>query len=120
MKKTLSILFSLTMLSCLCTGCGNSDENTSSNGNAAEKPTMATDETSGLNSATDASEAAAGDDGMMNDRESSVNATDKNITTDTGGVVDDLVSSGEQIIDDAGSAVEGIVDDVTGTENTTR
>ncbi len=115
MKKTLSILFSLTMLSCMLTGCGN-DESTTDSGSAAENQTMATDEASGLNSATDASEAAAGDDGIMNDSKHTTANTDRHITTDTGGVVDDLVSDGENIIDDAGSAIEGAVDDITGTE----
>lgn len=118
MKKTLSILFSLTMLSCMLTGCGN-DESTTDSGSAAENQTMATDEASGLNSATDASEEAAGDDGIMNDGQNDNVNTDRNIVTDTDGVVDDLVSGGEAIIDDAGSAIEGAVDDITSTENAT-
>ena len=60
MKKTLPIIFSLALISCSFTACGDKDKNSGANG-TTKAPTMAVDETSGLNSATDASMDAAGE-----------------------------------------------------------
>ena len=48
MKKTLPIIFSLALISCSFTACGDKDKNSGANG-TTEAPTMAVDETSGLN-----------------------------------------------------------------------
>ena len=129
MKKTLPIIFSLALISCSFTACGDKDKNSGANG-TTEAPTMAVDETSGLNSATDASMDAAGENGAQgnngntgntdnnngNDRNNGNGGIGNNLVTDAEGLVDDLVSTGEDIGDDAGSVIEGAGDAIMGTD----
>lgn len=86
MKKTLALIFSMALVCCAFTACGN-DKNNSSE---AEKTT----------------EAITGNRNHTNDTNSSNNVIEE-IVTDAGNVVDDLVSGGEKIVDDAGSAING-------------
>lgn len=113
MKKTLPILFSLALVCCSFTACGNSEKNNNSQ-NATDSPATEQEST---NPATEkASETT------VTDNRNDESATDKggivgNIVTDAEGIVDDLVSTGEDIVDDAGSVVEGVGDAITGTDN---
>ena len=130
MKKTLPIIFSLALISCSFTACGDKDKNSGANG-TTEAPTMAVDETSGLNSATDASMDAAGAGGNNGNNENNGNNVNNGNTGNTDnnngnagdnargngeGLVDDLVSAGEDIVDGAGSAIEGAGDAIMGTD----
>jgi hypothetical protein len=124
MKKTLPIIFSLALISCSFTACGDKDKNSGANG-TTKAPTMAVDETSGLNSATDASmDGAQGNNGNTgntdnnngNDRNNGNGGIGDNLVTDAEGLVDDLVSTGEDIVDDAGSVIEGAGDAIMGTD----
>lgn len=115
MKKTFFTIFSIAMICCLFTACGK-DEN--SGASTTESTTMAQDDSSGINSATDASQEAAmygtdkADTSIIN---SSSSDSDK-----SNGVVDDLVSDGENIVSDAGSAVEDAADALMGDDNNSR
>lgn len=117
MKRTISILFSLALLCCSLTACGSMDNNKDS---AAENPTVAQNESSGLNSATDASMQDAGDgiygDSSSTDR-NNANTPANDSSSKSDGLVDDLVSKGEDIVDDAGSAIENAGDALTGTDS---
>lgn len=111
MKKTLPILFSLALICCSFTACGNKEKN-SNNKNATEAPTTVHEAT---NPATEkATEATVNNKG---EGTTDHNGIVGNIVTDAGGIVDDLVSTGEDIVDDAGSVVEGVGDAIVGTDN---
>lgn len=112
MKKTLPIFFSLALVCCSFTACGDKDNNKS----ATQNPSVARDDTSGLNSATDASIADSnnnvGNDNVdRNNRDGIVD----NVVTDARGLVDDLVSTGEDVVNGAGNAIEGAGDAIMGT-----
>lgn len=109
MKKTLPILFSLALICCAFTACGDSEKN-NDNKNATESPTTVQNEDS--NSATENSTDTKDNDNADNNGGGIVD----NIVTDTEGIVDDLVSTGEDIVDDAGSVVEGVGDAIAGTD----
>lgn len=114
MKKTLPILFSLALVCCSFTACGNKEKDNNSQ-NATESP-AAVDETT--NSATEkASENSVTDNPNNNESATDNGGIVENIVTDAEGIVDDLVSTGEDIVDDAGSVVEGVGDAITGTDN---
>lgn len=110
MKRTLTIVALAAVMGCILTACGKKDSNSTT-----ESTTMAQDESSGINSATDASlnSEIYGKDNIYNDinNESGTAGTDggivENIVTDAEGIVDDLVSTGEDIVDDAGDALTG-------------
>ena len=107
MKKTLTLLLSMTVLCCALTACGNKD-----NTNSDSKSESATERITDTNSATD-NTVESGNDNANNDN----NGNEGNIVTKAGEVVDDLVSTGEDIVDDAGSVVEDAGDAILGTDN---
>ena len=104
MKKTLSLLLSMTVLCCALTACG--DRDTTNSDSKSESATESiVDETSEVNSDPNNADEAATDN------------NDGNIVTKAGDVVDDLVSTGEDIVDDAGSVIEDAGDAILGTDN---
>ncbi len=115
MKKILPIIFSLSLICCSFTACGDKEKDSSSN---SETPTIREDESSGLSSATDASmEDASDNPGDSANERATDSGIGNNLVTDAEGIVDDLVSTGEDIVDDAGSVVDGVGDAIMGTDN---
>lgn len=118
MKKTFPILFSLAMICSCFTACGK-DENPSS---TTESTTMAQNESSGLNSATDASmeDAMNGQNGNNNVVTENGGESSESSNNGGDGLVDDLVSTGEDVVSDAGSAVERAGDAIMGNDSNAR
>lgn len=116
MKKTFFTIFSIAMICCLFTACGK-DEN--SGASTTESTTMAQDDSSGINSAIDASEESA-IYGTTDKADTSIINSSSSDSDKSNGVVDDLVSDGENIVSDAGSAVEDAADALMGDDNNSR
>lgn len=112
MKKTFPIIFSAALICCSFTACGKKEDANST----TESTTMAQDESSGLNSATDASlEDHINDQSSSNAGNANSSVNDNN-SDNSNGIVDDLVSTGEDIVSDAGSAIEDVGDAIVGTD----
>ncbi|MCM1225834.1 MAG: hypothetical protein NC320_00195 [Clostridium sp.] len=116
MKKTFFTIFSIAMICCLFTACGK-DENSGSS--TTESTTMAQDDSSGINSATDASQEAVMN-GATDKADTSIGSSSSSDSDKSDGVVDDLVSDGEDIVSDAGSAVEDAADAFMGDDSSSR
>ena len=87
MKRTLTLMLTMAALCCAFTACGNSDKMDSDSDSATEATEKVTEETS------------------VSETEKPSDTDSGNIITKAGEIVDDLVSTGEDIVDDAGSAV---------------
>ncbi|MGN1481768.1 hypothetical protein [Porcipelethomonas sp.] len=120
MKKTLTLLLSMTVLCCALTACGNRDKgNDSRTENAKENTTevhSATDRNDEFSSNTDNVNGNNNNNNNNNGNNNNNHDGNGNIVTKAGDIVDDLVSTGEDIVDDAGSVVEDAGDAILGTD----
>ncbi len=98
MKKTLALIFSMTLACCAFTACGDDSKSSSSE---AEKATEAITDNKNHTNSSDSSNGI------------------EEIITDAESVVDGLVSEGEKIVDNADSAINGSNNDST-TSNASR